>query len=187
MTETSVSGGDSSKPCGNGARLRYEAMRDLYQAQRERRETIRNSVATPVAALAFSVFDLSTIAVHYHPAAFGRFFGSAIAIMVGAAVICLVAAAALIVRMEYGVIYLDPPDVEELVHAERMMIANQTTKEELIDRLHDFLAGSYHVAYHRYFSENEQAARDRTRGLRLILVALGMLSISFLLLPFQGP
>ena len=158
-------------------------MRELYQAQRERRESIRGSVATPVAALAFSIFDLSTIASHFRPDT--NPVGIAIVSLVGISVLCLLASAVLIVRMEYGFIYLDPPDTEEMLRAEGI-ISEHNEGQDVIGPLYDFLAAAYDVVYRRYFAGNEQAARDRTRGLRLILLALGLLAIALLLLPFQG-
>jgi hypothetical protein len=39
----------------------YEVMKERYQSQRDRREQIRLSVATPVTALAFSVYTLAWV------------------------------------------------------------------------------------------------------------------------------
>jgi hypothetical protein len=167
------------------SRLKYEAMQNLYEAQRERRETIRNSVATPVAAFAFSIYNLSAIATNFKASQLLDPVGLAIAVLTVLAVGCLLAAAALIVQMERGVVYLDPPDLEELVRAEKEIRARGDDHDHVVDKLQDLLAGAYHIVYRRYFAANEQAARDRTRGLRLVLAALGLLSLALLLLPLH--
>lgn len=168
------------------SRLKYEAMHNLYEAQRERRETIRNSVATPVAAFAFSIYNLSAIATKFKTSQLLEPAGLAIAVLTVLAVGCLLAAAALIVRMERGVVYLDPPDLEELVRAEKQIRARHDDHDQVVSKLQDLLAGAYHIVYRRYFAANEQAARDRTRGLRLVLAALALLSLALLLLPLHA-
>lgn len=50
----------------------------------------------------------------------------------------------------------------------------------------NLLAGAYDIVCRRYFAANEQAARDRTLGLRLILAALAAIAVALLILPFQA-
>ena len=167
------------------ARLRHEAIHDMYRTQRERREAIRDSVATPVAALAFSVFNLGTLAVHYDTASWATPVGLVIAVLGAVATLCLVGAAALVIRMEYGFVYYDPPDLEEMVRAENALREEHADERDTLRSMYDFLAASYDIIYRQYFTENEQAARDRTRALRLILVALCLFAVSLALLPWQ--
>lgn len=170
----------------NTTRLRFEAMRDLYQTQRDRREHIRDSVATPVAALAFSVFNLSTLASSYDFGNWAHPAGLAIAVIALTSVAALLVAAALIIRIERNFVYLDPPDLHELVDAEqRIRAAGDNSDENASEKMHDLLAGTYDIIYRRYFAGNEHAARDRTWGLRLIMFALGLLAVAFVLLPAQ--
>lgn len=168
-------------------RLRFEIMRDLYEAQRTRREHIRNSVATPVAALAFSVFNLSTISTHVVFGDWSRPVNVTIAGLSLASVLTLLAGVILIIRVERNVMYLDPPDLEELVRSEgQIRAAGAENEDEVLARMHDLMAGSYDIVYRRYFAANEQAARDRTRGLHLILIALALIVVVLCLLPFQS-
>lgn len=167
--------------------LRFDAMRDLYQTQRDRREEIRNSVATPVAAFAFSIFDLSTLATNYSVENIRSIPGIAIGIIALVSVAILICAASLIIRVERNFMYIDPPDLEEMIEAEkRIREANAETDDKLAaEQMQSLLTGAYDIIYRRYFAANEQAAADRTFGLRLILCALMLLAVAFLILPFQ--
>lgn len=169
-------------------RLRYEVMRDLYHVQRERREQIRNSVATPVAALAFSIFNLSALAANVSVDNLASPPGIAISALALLSVAAMIRAALLIVGVERNVVYLDPPDLEEMVAAESHIRHHCDSGDEaaVAARMQDLMSGSYDIVYRRYFAANEQAARDRTKGLRLILVALIAIALCFLLLPFQA-
>ncbi|MYZ46609.1 hypothetical protein [Propylenella binzhouense] len=168
--------------------LRFESMRDLYQTQRDRRDAIRSSVATPVAAFAFSIFDLSTLATHYDVDNLGSVPGILIAAIAICSVATLLYAALLIISVERNFIYIDPPDLEGMVDAEASIrrSTEASDEDETADQMQDLLAGSYDIIYRRYFAANEQAARDRTLGLRLILCALAAIAVAFLILPFQG-
>jgi hypothetical protein len=169
------------------AQLRFDAMRDLYQRQRDRREEIRGSVATPVAAFAFSIFDLSTLATNYSVENMGSAPGIVIGIIALASVVILLYAASLIIRVERDFIYIDPPDLEGMLDAEtRIRQAGGEGDEDLVaEQMRSLLTGAYDIIYRRYYAANEQAARDRTLGLRLILCALALLTVAFLILPFQ--
>jgi hypothetical protein len=167
------------------AAFRLDITREMFRVQRQRRDEIRASLATPVAALAFSVFNLATLAPLIElraPTAFDlAAWGLALA-----AVLALIGASLLIVRVEWRFIYLDPPDLEAIVAAERQLAERVSDPEERLDRLRDFMAGAYDIGYRRYFAENEQRARDRTYGLRLIILALGLLMLAFALVPLAG-
>lgn len=167
-------------------RLRYEVMRDFYHVQRERREHIRNSVATPVAALAFSIFNLSALAANVTVDNLASAPGIAIAILAVFSVAAMMWAARLIVGVERNVVYLDPPDLEEMVAAETQIRRDGGDEAAVAAKMLDLMSGSYDIVYRRYFAANEQAARDRTKGLRLILVALIAIALCFLILPFQA-
>ena len=121
----------------SASRLRLETMRELYQAQRERREGVRNSVATPVAALAFSIFDLSTLAANFRIEMLDEPVGIAVAAVAVVVVFCLLVAAALIIRVERNFIYLDPPDLEELLRMEKALKDQGADDEKASEQLHD--------------------------------------------------
>ncbi|EKV32554.1 hypothetical protein C882_2633 [Caenispirillum salinarum AK4] len=174
------------------SRLRYETYRDLYQSERARRDEIRGGVGTPVAALAFSVYSLAAVAANFDAGTWSSATGIAILVLAGLAVLTLVAGAVMIVRVEMDFVYLDPPDLRELVAAEKRLRAHDSqddqrvTDDRVVAQLHDLLAAAYDIAYRRYFAGNEQAARDRTRGLRLLIVALATLSLALAVLPFHN-
>ncbi|WP_158700893.1 hypothetical protein [Phytohalomonas tamaricis] len=167
-------------------RLRFEVMRELYQSQRDRREQIRGSVATPVSALAFTVFNLSTLATQLNVESWAYPVNFIITLLFFLSVVLLLSGAAFIIGLERGVIYVDPPDLRELVEVEkRLREQGNNDNEAIADQMQDMLSGSYDVAYRWYFAANEQAARDRTQGLHLILFSLGLIVVAFALLPFQ--
>jgi hypothetical protein len=92
----------------------------------------------------------------------------------------------LIVRVEWRFIYLDPPDLEAIVEAERQLAERIGDPDERLEQLRHYMAGAYDIGYRRYFAENEQRARDRTYGLRLIILALAVLMFAFTLVPLAG-
>ena len=167
--------------------LRFQLARNMYTSQRSRREEVRGSVATPVAALAFSVFNLSNLAGYYGANAWMQPVNLVIGVLALLSIGSLIAGACFIVRMEWNVVYMDPPDLEEIVRAERAFKRmGSDTDEEVATHLQDLMAGGYDIVYRRYFAANEQAARDRTRGMHFMIAALILLSLAFLLLPFQA-
>ncbi len=169
------------------SQFRYEICRDQYETQRARRDNIRASVATPVSALAFSIFNLSVLGTHLDLGRWPSPVTVAIVVLLALALAALALAVALIARVEWNVVYLDPPDLTELVAVERRMAEAAEGDRDETDRLmRDFMAAAYDVAYRRYFAQNEHSARDRTRGLRLIMAALLCLAMGLALLPLQG-
>jgi len=167
------------------AGFRLDITREMFRVQRQRRDDIRAGLATPVAALAFSVFNLATLAPLVDLAA-PTALDVAIWALALFAVVALVAACLLIVRVEWRFIYLDPPDLEAIVEAERQLAERIGDPDERLERLRDYMAGAYDIGYRRYFAENEQRARDRTYGLRLIILALAVLMFAFTLVPLAG-
>ena len=167
--------------------LRFELARNMYTSQRSRREEVRSGVATPVAALAFSVFNLSTLATYYAAGQWMQPVNLAIGILALLSIGSLITGAGFIVRMEWNVIYMDPPDLQEIVRAERAFRRMGSESDEaLVACMQDVMAGAYDIVYRRYFAANEQAARDRTRGLHYMMGALVLLSLAYALLPFQA-
>lgn len=181
------------------SRLRYETYRALFQSERDRREEIRGGVATPVAAMAFSVYALSAMATNFQAARWFEPTALAILVLVGLSILSLLAGAWLIVRVEMDYVYLDPPDLQELVAAEKRLRALARSEHQgeddaeapppdddrIVAQLQDLLAAAYDIVYRRYFAGNEMAARDRTRGLRLLVLALVLLALAFGVLPFH--
>jgi len=166
--------------------LLFTTLRERYQSQRDRREMIRNSVATPVSALAFSVYTLGWVSGrvdldYLHTPA----HMAVIALMI-LSVLCLLAGAFLIIRMEKNIVYIDPPDLQELVWAEEKLREDNQDEAYIEKQLERMLTASYDIIYRRYFASNEQASRDRTRGLHSIIVGLCLIMIAMLITPFDG-
>lgn len=168
--------------------FRCDIARSMYQSQRDRRDQVRNGVATPVAALAFSVFNLSTLATQFSAQSWADPVTLVIALAGVLSVGCLIAGSAYIVRAEWNVIYLDPPDAQEMKRMEDAIRERCATSDEdvIVAQMRAVMTAAYDTVYRRYFSANEQASADRTRALRLIVVALVLLSGAFLFLPFQA-
>lgn len=165
------------------AGFRLDITREMFRVRRQRRDDVPASLATPVAALAFSVFNLATLAPLVDLAA-PTALDVALWGLALFAVAALVAACLLIVRVEWRFIYFDPPDLEATVEAERQLAARIGDPDERLERLRDYMAGAYGIGYRRYFAENEQ--RERTYGLRLIILALAVLMFAFALVPLAG-
>jgi hypothetical protein len=166
------------------SRLQQNIYRDLYIQERHRRDQIRQSVSTPVAALAFSVFNIGTLSVNYDPGEWNM-TSIIIAALAAASILLLVAAAILIIRVELGVYYYDPPDLKELLSAEQAIKKDSGTDDEIEQKMTRYIIACYDIAYRRYFSANEKAAHDRTNGLHLIILALVSTSLAYLFIPFQ--
>jgi hypothetical protein len=168
--------------------LRYDVMREQYQTQRNRREQIRGSVATPVSAMAFTVFNLSTLAKNISFQSVTEPLGLLLLLLFIFSVVLLLIGATFIIMVEKGFIYVDPPDLRELIHAEEQLRGREERNgdEEVGEDMKDLLTGSYDIVYRWYFAANEKAARDRTRGLHLILLALVMIVLGYAILPFLG-
>lgn len=168
--------------------IRYDVMYEQYQTQRSRREQIRTSVATPVSAMAFTVFNLSTLATNVDFQNITEWQDFLLLILFFLSVVLLVVGAAYIVMVEKGFIYVDPPDLEELINSEKQLRGREVRNndEEVGEDMKDLLTGSFDIVYRWYFSANERAARDRTRGLHSILLALVMIVIGLAILPFHG-
>lgn len=168
--------------------LRYEVMREQYQTQRDRREQIRSSVATPVSAMAFTVFNLSTLAKHINTQNMNEPLGLILVVLFIASIVLLLIGAAYIIMVERGFIYVDPPDLREMLLAEEKFRGREerTSDEEVGEDLKELLTGSFDIVYRWYFTANEKAARDRTRGLHLILLALIMIVLGYSILPFMA-
>lgn len=149
--------------------FRCEVARSMYQSQRDRRDQVRNGVATPVAALAFSVFNLSTLANQFSVQSWPEPVTLVIALAGVLSVACLVAGAAYIVRAEWNVICLDPPDAQEMKRMEDAIRERCATSDDEVvaAQMRNVMTAAYDTVYRRYFSANEQASADRTRSLRV--------------------
>lgn len=101
----------------SASKLIFYAMRERYQTQRDRREQIRNSIATPVTAMAFSVYTLAWVTGRIDVTQWQHPIGFATIVLAVISVLCLLAGAVLIVRMYRELISL----IEEEHRATEML------------------------------------------------------------------
>ena len=161
--------------------LHLEHCRQLFLGERSRRETIRGSISTPVAAISFAVFALSNLAVELD---FDRWRdGPALAIVAlgVAAIAALFASAWHVVMSEWLFVYHEPPRLEGLLD-------HGNGAEDAADaeaRLRAVLTASYAVAYEQYLRGNAVSSRHRTWALSLILLSLLLQAVAFAILPIH--
>lgn len=166
--------------------LIYATMFERYQSQRDRREQIRGSVATPVSALAFSVYTLAWVSDRIDIQQWQDPVQLVSISLMFTSVLFLLLGAFMIMRMEKNIIYIDPPDLEELVHSEKRLQEQSEDPEYVKENMEKLLIASYDIIYRRYFASNEQASRDRTRGLHLIVIGLCIIMATLVIQPFFG-
>lgn len=165
--------------------LRLEHFRTIYLSERSRRESIRSSIGTPVAAISFSVFALGNLATRFDPGRMGEPASLAIAALAVASTAALLLAVYHVFMVEWLFVHHEPPRLRDLVEAERI-IGKEKGEAAVVSGLTDLLTASYSIAFEQYLWGNTASARSRTWALRLVLVSLLCLAFGFLLLPFQG-
>lgn len=161
--------------------LHLEHCRQLYLSERSRRESIRSSVSTPVAALSFAVFAFSSLAVEIDLARWREPVSLAILLLGGIAAAALFGSAYQVLMSEWLFVYHEPPRLVDLVDE----IQEDTRPEEITRHTRCMLTASYAVAYEQYLAGNAMSARSRTWALRLILLSLLLQVVAFMLLPFH--
>lgn len=172
------------------AELRHQLYRDLFFAERTRREQIRGSIAIPVSAIAFSVYAFGTLATNLdltrwqHPASLALI---ALALLALGAVL---AASVCLIRVEWLMLFHEPPDLDELVDAEeqiRHALGHEPGPEGVAVGQHylGMLTGAYDIAYRRQFVGNEASAKYRAWAVRFVVLALILLFVAHMILPFH--
>lgn len=176
-----------------GTQIRYDHYRQLFMEARRARAGIRDSLGMPVAATAFTVFNLGILAQSFDPTQLPEPAVLAIGVLAVLAVLELVAAVYFIMRVEWHFVHVEPPDLAELSRIEQE-IRNQHPDPEGPDpeaavslELRKTLTGSYYVGYENYLIGNALSARFRTWALRLVLLALLSMAAAFLVLLFCAP
>ncbi|WP_205960602.1 hypothetical protein [Ramlibacter rhizophilus] len=159
--------------------LHLEHTRHLFLSERARRETIRGSISTPVAAISFAVFALGTLASEIDASRWQEAPGLAILVLGAAAIAALFASAWQVLMAEWLFVYHEPPRVADLVQPPG------TPPEQAQARLRATLTASYAVAYEQYLRGNAASSRHRTWALRLIVLSLLLQALAFAVLPFQ--
>ena len=157
-----------------------EHVQALFLNERSRREGIRGSLSTPVAAISFAVFAFSSLSVEVDPERWRQASTLAIFVLGAAAAIALFASAWQVLIAEWLFVYHEPPRLVDLLDD---VEGGSDAEEEAHVRA--MLAASYAVAYERYLQGNAISARRRTWALRLILLSLLLQALAFVILPFH--
>ncbi|HBZ06730.1 MAG TPA: hypothetical protein DEP03_10250 [Massilia sp.] len=157
-----------------------EHVQALFLNERSRREGIRGSLSTPVAAISFAVFAFSSLSVEVDPERWRQASTLAIFVLGAAAAIALFASAWQVLMAEWLFVYHEPPRLVDLLDD----VEGRSDAEEEA-HVRAMLAASYAVAYERYLQGNAISARRRTWALRLILLSLLLQALAFVILPFH--
>lgn len=184
LDEPTPTGVDEPPPRRAGD-LTHALYRDLFFAERARRESIRASIGTPTAAAAFAVFNLSVVAGALTPACLATAAGALSASFALGAIALLALAVASIVGVELNFVYHEPPDLQEMTRAERRVREKRpdASETEIGAEMRSLLTGVFSIAYARHLAGNERSARRRTWAVRLVLFALVALVLSLAALP----
>lgn len=161
--------------------LHLEHCRQLFLSERSRRETIRGSISTPVAAISFAVFALSNLATELDVDRWRETPAPAIMVLGLASIAALFASAWHVLLSEWLFVYHEPPRLNDL-------LGDRDTAEgaeQAEARLRAVLIASYAVAYEQYLRGNAVSSRHRTWALRLILLSLLLQAVAFAILPFH--
>ncbi|MBK5932301.1 hypothetical protein [Halochromatium salexigens] len=109
-------------PTPEAARLlRFETFRDLYFAERSRRESIRASIGIPAAGLSFALFAFLTLSSHLEIRLLQQAHPPSIA-MITLAILAMLLLFVSVwhgFRAEWRFVYSEPPDLEEFLRLER--------------------------------------------------------------------
>lgn len=160
--------------------LHLDHAKALFLSERSRRESIRGSLSTPVAAISFAVFAFSSLSVEVDPERWRQLPTLLIFLLGAAAAIALFASAWQVLMAEWLFVYHEPPRLLDLVDDD----ASRSEAEEE-QHVRAILAASYAVAYEQYLKGNAMSARRRTWALRLILLSLLLQALAFVVLPFH--
>jgi len=161
--------------------LHLDHAQALFLNERSRREGIRSSLSTPVAAISFAVFAFSSLSVEVHPDRWHQWPTLLILLLGVAAVIALFASAWQVVMAEWLFVYHEPPRLTDLLDD----AATRGDRQDQEEHLRAVLAASYAVAYEQYLMGNAVSARRRTWALRLVLLSLLLQALAFVILPFH--
>lgn len=95
--------------------LHLEHIQALFLNERSRREGIRGSLSTPVAAISFAVFAFSSLSVEVDPARWRQLPTLLIFLLGAAAAIALFASAWQVLMAEWLFVYHEPPRLIDLL------------------------------------------------------------------------
>ncbi|MEJ7932302.1 hypothetical protein WG922_20180 [Ramlibacter sp. AN1015] len=133
--------------------LHLEHARHMFLSERSRRETIRGSISTPVAAISFAVFAFSSLVRDLDADRWQEASTVAIMVLGAAAIAALFPSAWQVVMSEWLFVYHEPPRLEDFVKDQ------VTDPAKARARLRAVLAASYAVAYDQYLRGNAASSR----------------------------
>lgn len=171
------------------AELRHDLYRQLYFAERSRREQIRSGIAVPVTAIAFSVYAFSALATNID---LTRWQALPSILLVGLAissVACVIVAIVCLARVEWLLVFDEPPDLAELLRAEQALAGaiaepdSDAGRHALEEQFRDLLTGGYFIAYRRAFVTNGASSTNRAWAVRFVILALLLLLLAYMILP----
>lgn len=160
--------------------LHLDHLQALFLNERSRREGIRGSLSTPVAAISFAVFAFSSLSVEVNPEHWRQTSTLLIFLLGAVAAIALFASAWQVLMAEWLFVYHEPPRLVDLLDD-----VDDRSPEQEEEHVRALLAASYAVAYEQYLKGNAISARRRTWALRLILLSLLLQALAFVILPFH--
>lgn len=183
---------DHSPDDSAAARLRHATFRDLYFAERTRRESIRGSIGVPAAAVSFALYAFIGLSGKVSLALLPGHVPTVV--MVGVALLGVVLLFASVWRLlmaEWLFVYSEPPDLEELMRLEATVrqscaadgLDAQATAKAVEQGTRDVLTAGYYVGYQRYVAGNTTSAGHRTWAVRLVFLGLLCLFGAAMLLP----
>ena len=100
---------------GRITQLHLDHLQALFLNERSRREGIRGSLSTPVAAISFAVFAFSSLSVEVNPEHWRRASTLFIFLLGAAAAIALFASAWQVLMAEWLFVYHEPPRLIDLL------------------------------------------------------------------------
>ena len=162
---------------------RHDLFQRLYFDERTQRGAIRGSIATPVAAISFSVFAFSSLATAFDMAAWRQPVSIFIMALACGSIAAMLAAIYNVVMVEWLFVYYEPPDLHDLLAAEERIRAERP--DEVERQLTELMTANYFIAYQQYLCGNTVSARNRTWALRFVLISLLLQAVCFLLLPIH--
>jgi hypothetical protein len=172
------------------AEIRHQLCRDLFFAERQRREQIRGSIGIPLSAIAFAVYAFGTLASNVDLTRWQQLPSLALIALALLALSAILAAALCLIRVEWLMTLHDPPDLLELVAAEQQIRqtlgGNAPPPEATVEHHYvGLLVAAYDIAYRRHFVGNEASAKHRAWAVRFVVLALVLLFFAYVALPFH--
>lgn len=97
------------------SQLHLDHVQALFLSERSRREGIRGSLSTPVAAISFAVFAFSSLSVEVDPDRWRQLPTLFIMLLGTASAIALFASAWQVLMAEWLFVYHEPPRLADLI------------------------------------------------------------------------